>query len=210
MHEFELSCQKQSSSKKIDTSTVYYSVTSTYLQVPFALCLRLERLCGVGNPLCTERAELMAGIKIHVKSNNRERCTINNLLIISAEKKLKITSVKQVNNNFNIYCPSFEECEKVFVGETLTRLQGSGFDPILPGVLKAARTVIMHRVQDEITAHDETTIKQEIINCNTWGIVKEVYKFKSLLKIVFQIAAMADKCLQLGLSLFYLHIPAIK
>ena len=151
----------------------------------------------------------MSGVKLHIKSNS-VTCTSNNLLLICASKSLKITSVKQINRNFNVYIPSQDECEKFFESEALSALQIGGFYPVLPGALKAARTIIVHRAEEEILNHDETSIKQEIARCNDWAQVREVYKFKSLLKLVFNTTAMAEKCLHSGLSLFYLHIPSHK
>ena len=112
-----------------------------------------------------------------------------------------------MNNNFNVYCPSHEVTEKFFKKETLAYLNTCGFNPVLPASLKAARTVIVHRASEWILENDESCIKSEINNKNDWCTSTEIYKFKSLLKIIFETSTMADKCLELGLSLFNLHIP---
>jgi len=79
--------------------------------------------------------------------------------------------------------------------------------PFVPAVLKWNRSVIIRKVDPSIFEHAAGHIKAELMRCNSWCVISEVFKFQSSLKIVFINCQITDKCIASGLSLYYLHIP---
>jgi len=149
----------------------------------------------------------MAATKVLIKSNNAKTCTKVNLLIICEKFKIKITKVTSSGSNFNLFCVTFSEAEKLFNVQVLTSLSDGGFTPVLPAQLKSNRSVIIRKIDSHIFDNTEALIKTELINCNSWCTVGEIIKFNNSIKIVFTSSEMADKCLSVGLSMFRLHIP---
>ena len=112
------------------------------------------------------------------------------------------------NKDFYVFCSSVEEAEKLFDEQVIMSFSDCGFTPILPNELKCSRSVLLRRLDVSIASRDISDIKAEIGRCNSWCSVREIIKIGSTtMKIVFTTSQMAEKCLSIGLSMFFLHIP---
>ena len=150
---------------------------------------------------------MSTGIKVKIKCLNERLFTRENLLSSCFNRSLKIESVFRSGNDFTLRFNNSNEAEKIFREPIQGVLQGAHFQPILPPELKAARTVFVSRVDKEILNHSHDQIAHEINQRNEWCSVEEVVKLPKNLKITFSIVEMAEKSTELGISMFYLHIP---
>ena len=155
----------------------------------------------------------MGPVKVKIKFKTNSDVPIRkNLLEILNNHRVKVCGIFQKPNEFVISCVNADEAELIFSHDCYSALTGASYTPILPPELKTNRSVIIHKVDGDILSNDENSIKSELERCNSWCKVNEVIKFKSGkgMKIVFQSSISAQKSRDIGLSLFYLHIPAHK
>ena len=155
----------------------------------------------------------MGLVKVKIKfKTNSDVLTRRNLLEILNNHRVKVCGLFQKHNEFVILCDCAEEAELIFSQECYASLNAVNCTPLLPPELKANRSVIIHNVDGDILSNDENSIKSELERCNSWCKINEVIKFNSGkgMKIVFQTSLIAHKSRDIGLSLFYLHIPAHK
>ena len=147
-------------------------------------------------------------VKFKLKENST-LCNQKNLLVLLNNHDVKITGVFVKPTEIIVSCASFDDAEKIFNDDCRQLLANSDFDPLLPLELKAHRSVIIHNVNNEIIRNEIEIIRQEIERCNPWSKVLEIFKFRNGrgMKITFSASAMASKCCDIGLSLFFLHIP---
>ena len=155
----------------------------------------------------------MGLVKVKIKYKTNSDVPIRkNLLEILNKHKVKVCGLFHKPNEFVISCVNADEAESVFSHDCYSSLNAVNCTPVLPPELKANRSVIIHKVDSDILSNDEDSIKKELERCNSWCKINEVIKFKSGngMKIVFQSSISAQKSRDIGLSLFYLHIPAYK
>jgi len=150
----------------------------------------------------------MASCKVFIKCNNTRLCTKQNLLLVCDKYSVKITKVVPAGSDFNVFSNAVGEIEKFFGDEMNSSLTTSGFSPVLPAEIKASRSVIIHRVDPDIFDESTENIKLEVLRCNDWCKIDEIFKFRKSLKIVFSSSSIANRCIAVGLSMFYLHIPS--
>ena len=149
-----------------------------------------------------------AGIKVKIKCLNENLCTRENLLSICYKNKLKIESIFKLNQDFVVKFSNGSEAEQLFQHPLKDQLHDVQFRPSLPPELKANRTIFIRRVDNEILKNSENDICAEIKRCNEWCNIVELTKFKTCLKITFESVHMANKSIDNGLFLYYLHIPS--
>ena len=147
-------------------------------------------------------------VKFKLKENST-LCSQKNLLLLLNNHEVRVTGVFVKQTEIIVSCASFDDAEKIFNDECRQLLANSDFEPLLPLELKAHRSVIINNVNNEIIRNDVEIIRQEIERCNPWSKVLEIFKFRNGrgMKITFSASAMASKCCDIGLSLFFLHIP---
>ena len=163
----------------------------------------------------------MSTAKVFIKSSGAPNlCTKNNLLAICANHSIKLVRVLPSGSDFNVFCLTVAETEKLFTEKVLASLTDCGFAPTLPPQLKSSRSVIIRKVDPHIFENSDIQIKSELEKCNKWCNVNEVIKFKNSagslvknttnnsMKIVFASSSIAEKSLSYGLSLFSLHVPS--
>ena len=148
------------------------------------------------------------GVKVKIKCLNENLCTRKNLLSICYKYKVKIESIFKVNQDFIIKFPDGAEAERIFHNPLKDVLHDVQFRPSLPSELRASRTIFIRRVDSEILKNSENEISNEIKRCNDWCSIVELTKLKTCLKITFETVHMADKSIDDGLFLFYLHVPS--
>lgn len=106
-----------------------------------------------------------------------------------------------------------QDADRLFKKTTLDDLGKEHFLPILPPAMKAKRTVLLFSVDAHILKHTPDEIKDEIQRLNdfTSQNIETLFKFPNnapIMKITFQETPPAQKCLEAGLRMFNLRIPA--
>lgn len=79
----------------------------------------------------------------------------------------------------------------------------------MPPPLRAKKSIIIQRLDQEITNYDTEEIKNYIEYRNIWAKVDEVVKMKNtahMLKVRFRDIAMARKAISSGLCIFSYHL----
>ena len=76
-------------------------------------------------------------------------------------------------------CNSSDDLDTLFSPRCIPELETVGCKPILPPDLKAKRSVILRRCDDQILNQKEEDMKTEIEKQNDWVEVKEIFKYNS-------------------------------
>ncbi len=111
--------------------------------------------------------EKMARVRIKNKSTNSKEKKIK-LLEILCSNHIHTTKVFDATEGYVILPVSEEHAEKLFTKEIKSKLEESGFTPILPPQLRAKKSIIVTRVDELIYDHNEQDIAEEIIKNNGW------------------------------------------
>ena len=150
----------------------------------------------------------MGGIKVKIKFKSNNICNQKDVLILLKSLGIKISGIFVKPMEMIILCVDIYEAEKIFSEVNLNHFGRANLSPLLPAELKTSRFVITNYVNKEILQNEQSEIKIE--TCNPWCKVLKVIKFRNNrgMKIVFSDSTMASKCLEIGLSIFYLHIPS--
>lgn len=80
---------------------------------------------------------------------------------------------------------------------------------MVPPPLRAKKSIVLKRLDHEITGYDTDEIKDDLENRNIWAKVEEIVKFRNIahiLKVRFRDIAMAQKAISSGLCLFAYHL----
>ena len=80
-------------------------------------------------------------------------------------------------------CNSSEDLDTLFSSRCISELEGVGCKPMLPPDLKAKRSLVMRRCDDQILNQREEDIKSEIEKQNDCVKVQDIFKYNSLKNI---------------------------
>lgn len=118
--------------------------------------------------------------RLKIKSPNAKDPKRRELLEILSLNDIYVARIIPTNDGFVILTHNDEELDKIFNNTTDKQLLKKNFSPIIPPQLKATRSILIFRVDNNIFAHDENEIK-EIIERNEWAEdVCQVFKFPSV------------------------------
>ena len=154
-----------------------------------------------------------------VDSMNRVKILFNSSRPVITTALNEILHREKVNVSktyFNKYselfalCNSSDDLDTLFSPSCISELETVGCKPILPPDLKAKRSVILRRCDDQILNRKEEDIKSEIEQQNGWVKVQDIFKYNSSnnIKVTFESQHMASQVLTRGLLLFNLSHPA--
>ena len=130
-----------------------------------------------------------------------------NMLKVCSKFKVRTVKITEQRNNFVLHCLNNNEAEKIFSDTAMNALKNIGVEAKLPWSLKAARTVIIRKLSDEILNCSLDELTDEIHHHNSSLKIYSMWKNEHILKITFSTIQMAQNTLEYGLSMFYLHIP---
>lgn len=108
----------------------------------------------------------MGRIKIRIK-NPTEENTVKLLRILSSNY-IYATRIITTYESFTVLTNSDAELDKIVSKELTKELNKENFNPVTPPELKAKRTVILTRLDDDIYSQNEIDIKEELTNHNQW------------------------------------------
>ena len=121
----------------------------------------------------------------------------------------KVNVSKTYYNRYNelfVLCNSSDDLDTLFSSGCISELEAVLCKPILPPDLKAKRSLILRRCDDQILNQSEEDNKSEIEKRNDCVKVQEIFKYHSSknIKITFESQHMASQVLTKGLILFNL------
>ena len=107
-------------------------------------------------------------------------------------------------------CNSSDDLDTLFSSACISQLEALGCKPIMSPDIKAKRTLILWRCDDQILNQSEEDIKSEIEKPNDCVKVQEIFKYNSSksIKVTFASQHMAFQVLTKELILFNLSHPA--
>ena len=79
---------------------------------------------------------------------------------------MRIIKIKSNDDYFLVYLSSAADAENPFSEEVTYSLQVASYEPITSGELKASGSELLRGVDRKILRNSESSIKEEIINCN--------------------------------------------
>lgn len=102
-----------------------------------------------------------------------------------------------------------KDSDELFRDTVSDKLKAAHFEAIMPPELRCQRAVICFRLDELIIEHTADEIEAEIMRCQDWAEVGEVYKFhrSNTIKITFATSDMAAKASEQGLRIFYFSVP---
>ena len=153
---------------------------------------------------------MAAAIKVRIKAELESLATRVNFLKICANFKIKIEKIIPINIDFLIFCSEIHDAEKIFDSEVTAGLSACTFTLLIPPEIKANRSIILRRVDRLICDSSTQVIKSEIETYNDWAKVPEVVKFpnSNTMKLVFMKSDFVQVCLNRGINMFHMHVPA--
>jgi len=147
-------------------------------------------------------------VKITIKCDSPQLHHKLSLLKLFRDLNLEVGSIVKIQDKFLVYFNENFDQDHLFSDETRSKLSGIGCSLILPSNLRAKRSVLVFRVDNEIYEHDVNDILREIEECNENLEIDEVVKFPNskTLKILFNSEKAARFAEQRGIHAFYLHM----
>lgn len=150
--------------------------------------------------------------KVKIKSNNsNDPLRKHKLLEILAKNDIYATKIIAVQDGFVVITANEPEMDKIFNNKTDKDLNKEGFSPQIPLELKAKRSVLIFKTENDIFNNDEELIKEEIEQKNDWvGQILQVQKFPAhnIMKITFDETIKANKATERGLLAFSMRLPS--
>ena len=149
--------------------------------------------------------------KVKILFNSSRPVTTPALTEILHHEKVNIS--KTYFNKYNelfVLCNSSDDLDTLFSSGCISELEAVGCKPILPPDLKAKRSLILRRCDDQILNQSEEDIKSEIEKQNDCVKVQEIFNYNSSknIKVTFESQHMALQVLTKELLLFNLSHPA--
>lgn len=125
------------------------------------------------------------------------------------EHGVKFSRLIEDNEAYIVVCHSDDDVDLSISTEIINKLKKDNFEVVVPPPLRARKSIIIRRLDHEITAFGNDEIKAEIEDKNIWAKVDEVVKMKNIahmMKVRFRDIAMARKAIGSGLCLFGYHL----
>lgn len=120
-------------------------------------------------------------------------------------KGVKFSKIVEARDAYIVVCFDEEDVDKTLASEITNKLSDNGLDVVIPPPLRAKKSVVVRRLDKEITQNNAEDIAKEVEKWNPWSKVDEVYKFRNLdhmIKIRFQEIGMARKAENQGICMF--------
>lgn len=153
----------------------------------------------------------MASKRVRIKSleggTTIQRKSLLRGILFSAG--VKFSRLIEANDAFIAACLDDDDVDKCISIQVRDKLKDRKFEVIIPPPLRARKSIVIRRLEPEVTSNDEQTILDEIETYNDWAKLEEVVKLRGIphmLKIRFAEIAMARKAISHGLIMFSYHI----
>lgn len=118
---------------------------------------------------------------------------------------MKFSRIIEANEAYIVVCLEDDDVDKTISTRVNDELKDTCFDVVVPPPLRAKKSIIVRRLDQEVTSYSIDEIKQDIEERNIWAKTDEVVKMRNIsvmLKIRFKDTAMARKAISSGLCLF--------
>ena len=117
----------------------------------------------------------MNRVKILFNSSRPVTAPALNEILHREKVKVSKTHFNKYNELF-VLCNSSDDLDALFSPSCFSELETLGCKPILPLDVKAKRSVILRRCDDQILNQKEEDIKTEIEKQNGWVKVQDIFK----------------------------------
>ena len=149
--------------------------------------------------------------KVKILSNSNRPVTTTALTEILHREKVNVSKIyfdKYIE--LFVLCNSSDDLDTLFSSGCISELEAAGCKPILLPDLKAKRSLMLRRCDDQILNQRKEDIKSQIEKQNDWVKVQEIFKYNSSknIKVTFESQLLASQVLTKGLQLFNLSHPA--
>ena len=133
----------------------------------------------------------------------------NELCALIYDEGIKFSRMIPTRDTFTVVCLSEEEVDLLIATNTIEKLRSKQYEVIVPPHLKARKTVVIKRLDRDVTMMSEEALKQDLEMRNCWVKVEEIVKFpnmQNMLKVRFSDIKMARKAVEMGLSIHTYHL----
>lgn len=133
----------------------------------------------------------------------------NDLSTLIYDHGIKFTRIIPTGEVFIVVCLTDNDVDKLNSGTVTDCLKGKQFEVIIPPFMKAKKTVVLKRVDRDITGLSIEDLIADIENRNDWIKIEELNKFPNMpnmLKIRLQDISMAQKATDHGLCVGCYHL----
>ena len=135
--------------------------------------------------------------------------TKNELCSAIYQEGVKFSRIIPTGDTHVVVCLGEDDVNKMIANETINKLRQKQFEIIVPPHLKAKKTIMVKRIDRDMTALPVEVLKADLEERNEWAIIEEVIKFPTMpnmLKIRFTDIKMARKATEQGISLGEYHL----
>lgn len=125
------------------------------------------------------------------------------------EQGVKFSRLIEASEAYICVCHSDDDVDLISSNEIINKLKRDSFEVVVPPPLRAKKSIIIRRLDHEITSFSNDEIKAEIEDKNIWSKVDEVVKMKNIahmMKVRVRDIAMARKAINSELCLFGYHL----
>lgn len=123
---------------------------------------------------------------------------------------VKISKIIDTKDSLLAICYEEKDVDAALTDNVKLNLTNHNLVPVIPPPLRAKKSVIVRRLDRDVTDNTVDDIAEEIEHGNQWAKVEEIYKFdkiKHMLKIRFTEISMAKKAIDQGFAAFHYFIP---
>ena len=148
-------------------------------------------------------------VKVRPLRGGTSATTKNDLCNTMYEQGIKFSRIIPTGDTLVVVCLNEDEVDKLIATPTTTELRSKQFEVLIPPHLKAKKTVIIKRLDRDLTEQPVDVISRDIEERNLWAKVEETIKFprmSSMLKVRFTDIKMARKATEQGLSIGKYHM----
>lgn len=150
----------------------------------------------------------MAKVKIK-PANSKDPKKKHKVLEILSKNDIYATKIITVTDGYFVLTSSESKQDRIFNNKTDNELKDEGFIPQLPLELKAKRSVLIFKVDNDIFSKEEELIEEEIEHQNDRvGHIHQIQKFtgNNIIKITFDETIKAIKATEKGLLAFCMRL----
>lgn len=133
----------------------------------------------------------------------------NELSALIYNQRIKFSRIIPTGDTFTVVCLAENDVDLLIATPNVTALRQQQYEVIIPPHLKAKKTVIVKRLDRDVTSYPEADLKLDIEQRNAWAKIEEVIKFPNMpniLKLRFTDIKMARKATETGLCIDKFHL----
>ena len=106
----------------------------------------------------------MESARVNIEYSDGNLCSLNNLKLLLYNLQIRVVKLVGITDHFLVNLLDNSDLKKLFSEDATIALRASSYTAILPGQLKANRSVIVQEVERQILQHLKTKLRMKYYN----------------------------------------------